>query len=290
MISELFLSGGNMKVGTACAKCLWDRQCERTDDQEYLAEVRSILDGRGEDDSAPYLVFLFNEAYERRYGKPMSYREVKKTFNDLVLAMEDEIRENIVSAPDPLAAAIACARVGNYIDFAAMSRVDSDTLLSLLRNAKLREEEREVLASFRSECHKAEHFLLVADNCGEIVLDRLFLEQLFKECPDLKATVLVRGKEILNDATPEDAAYTCMDELAEIVTNGSSVAGTVYDLLPEEAKRALDRADVILSKGQGNYETLSGQGRHVFYSLLCKCDVFTQRFNVPMLTGIFIEE
>lgn len=279
-----------MKVGAACAKCLWDRQCERTDDREYLEEVRSIIDNRGENDSAPYLVFLFNEAHERRFGKAMSYREIKKTFNDLVLSQEKEIRSSIESAPDPLAAALACARVGNYIDFAAMSRVDSDTLLELLGNAKLREEERGVLASFREQCRSAKDFLLVADNCGEIVLDRLFLEQLLKEFPNLKITVLVRGKEILNDATPEDTAYTGMDELAEIVTNGSSVAGTVYEQLPEDAKSAIDRADVILSKGQGNYETLSGQGRHIFYSLLCKCDQFTQRFQVPLLTGIFLEE
>ena len=130
----------------------------------------------------------------------------------------------------------------------------------------------------------------MADNCGEIVLDKLFLEQLLKEFPNLKTTVLVRGKEILNDATPEDTAYTGMDELAEIVTNGSSLAGIVYEQLPEDAKGAIDRADVILSKGQGNYETLSGQGRHIFYSLLCKCDQFTQRFQVPLLTGIFVEE
>ena len=140
-----------MKVGEACAKCLWDRQCERTDDRDYLEEVRSIIDNRGENDSAPYLVFLFNEAHEKRFGKGMSYREIKKTFNDLVLSMEDEIRKNIESAPDPLAAALAFARIGNYIDFAALSRVDSDTLLELLDDAKLRKEESGTLASFRDQ-------------------------------------------------------------------------------------------------------------------------------------------
>ena len=67
------------------------------------------------------------------------------------------------------------------------------------------------------------------------------------------------------------------------------MAGTVYDMLPDAAKRALDRADVILAKGQGNYESLSGQGRHIFYSFLCKCDLFTERFQVPKLTGIFMQ-
>ena len=66
--------------------------------------------------------------------------------------------------------------------------------------------------------------------------------------------------------------------------------GTVYEMLTDEAKSAIDHADVILAKGQGNYESLSKQGRHIFYSLLCKCDLFIERFGVPRLTGIFVEE
>ena len=95
---------------------------------------------------------------------------------------------------------------------------------------------------------------------------------------------------MLNDATPEDAAYAGIDRLARIVSNGAPVPGTVYKMLPEEARRVLDTADVILAKGQGNYESLSHQGRHIFYVFLCKCDLFTGRFRVPPLTGMLVEE
>ena len=132
--------------------------------------------------------------------------------------------------------------------------------------------------------------LFVCDNCGEIVLDRLMLEQLKKRFPWLSVKALVRGGEVLNDATAEDAVYAGLDQVAQIVSNGEAVAGTIYEMMPEEAKKALDEADVILAKGQGNYESLSGQGRHVFYEFLCKCDLFTSRFHVPKLTGMFIEE
>ena len=112
-----------------------------------------------------------------------------------------------------------------------------------------------------------------------------------KKCfPELMFSVLGRGEEVLNDVTCEEAKYVGLDSIAEIISNGSSIAGTVYDMLPEDAKEAIDNADVILAKGQGNYETLSGQGRHIFYSLLCKCDLFTNRFGVPKLTGLFVEE
>lgn len=122
------------------------------------------------------------------------------------------------------------------------------------------------------------------------MLDKLFIEQLRKRFPELEIKIMVRGSEVLNDATLEDACYVGMDKLTEVISNGNAVAGTVYDMLPDEAKKALDTADVILAKGQGNYESLCRQGRHIFYSFLCKCELFTSRFNVPRLTGVFVEE
>ena len=204
--------------------------------------------------------------------------------------MEDEVRARIESDRNPLAASFAYARIGNYIDFGAMNQVDSGTFLNLLNSARLCETDMPVLESFIRTCRSADRFLLIADNCGEIVLDKLFLEQLKKLFPQMAIFVLVRGEEVLNDATFEDAQYVGIDNIAEIISSGSSIAGTVYEMLPDEGKAVIDKADVILAKGQGNYETLSGQGRHIFYSLLCKCNLFTERFGVPKLTGLFIEE
>ncbi len=121
-------------------------------------------------------------------------------------------------------------------------------------------------------------------------MDKLLLEQITKRFPHLTMKALVRGGEVLNDATADDAVYVGLDNIAEIISNGDAIAGTVYDLMPETAKKALDEADVILAKGQGNYETMSDQGRHIFYEFLCKCDLFTSRFKVPRLTGVFTEE
>ena len=279
-----------MSVNEQCAACLLDKQMHKSDDPEYLAEVRRIIGSRGEDDTAPYLVYLFGLAYARRFGPQEPYRALKKQYNDFVLSMEDEIRRRIAARPDPLAAALAYARIGNYIDFGAMNNVDRDTFLSLLASAALQPRDRAAYASFLRRCGQARRFLLIADNCGEIVLDKLFLEQLSKAFPALELAVMVRGAEVLNDATAEDAQAAGIGRLARIISSGSAVAGTVYAMLSGPAKAALDGADVILAKGQGNYETLSGLGRPVFYSLLCKCSLFTERFGVPELTGILAEE
>ena len=267
-----------MRVNEQCAACLLDKQMHKTDDPEYLNTVRTIIAGRREEDTSPYLVYLFNQAYEQRFGKAEPYKQLKQQFNDLVLDLESQIRSLIETAADPLAASLAFARTGNYIDFGAMNHVDEDTFLSLLSESRLAERDLPAYSSFVKACST------------EIVLDKLFLEQLHRCFPHLQLTVMVRGSEVLNDATPDDARYVRLHELADVISNGTSVAGTIYEMLPDNARQAIDRADVILAKGQGNYESMCGRGIHAFYSLLCKCDLFTERFQVPKLTGIFVEE
>ena len=279
-----------MRISESCAKCLYDRQVNKTDNQAYLAEVKELLDKRREDDTSPYMVYLFNKLHVKYFGKGADYREVKKQYNDLILGMEDELIKEIENAEDPLAKSLIMARIGNYIDFGAMNHVDQKEFLELFRDTEMRDADSAVYEEFLKDCAKAGNFLLVCDNCGEIVLDKLFIMQLKKRFPQLDVKVLVRGAEVLNDATAEDAAYSGMDKVAQIVSNGEAIAGTVYAMLPRDAKAALDNADVILAKGQGNYESMAGFGRHAFYMFLCKCELFTGRFKVPRLTGIFIEE
>ena len=280
-----------MRISESCAKCLYDRQKDKTDNEEYLNQVKKIIDERGENDTSPYLVYLFNKTHEKIFGKSADYKDIKKKYNDLVLGMEGKLRAEIEQSNDPLAKSLIVSRVGNYIDFGAMNHVDQDEFLSLFSDIEMNDDD-DVLTyeSFLHECMLAKRFLLICDNCGEIVLDKLMLEQLKKRFPQLEIKVMVRGGDVLNDATLEDAEYSGINKLAEIVTNGDAIAGTVYDMLPEDTKKAFDESDVILAKGQGNYESMSGQGFHAFYEFLCKCELFTSRFAVPRLTGIFIEE
>ena len=279
-----------MRVIESCAECLYKRQLRKTDNKECLAEIKAVIDNRTDDDPAPYLVYRFNQIYLKYFGSVASFRDEKIKYNDLVLSMEDALREEINSSDDPLLTAFSFARAGNYIDFGALSDVDEKTFLSLLEREELSDNDLQTFEAFTGQCENAGSLLLLADNCGEIVLDKLFLEQLKKQYPQLKLSVMVRGGEVLNDVTVEDAEYAGIGSVAEIISSGIGVSGTVYRMLSDEAKSALDNADVILSKGQGNYEALSGQGRHIFYSFLCKCERFTTKFDVPKLTGMFVEE
>lgn len=279
-----------MRFSDSCAKCMYDRQVKKTDNREYLAEIKRVLDNRPDDITSPQIVDAFNRLHEKYLGPLPSFSKEKKEYNDLVLSMEADLRNEIDTSEDPLATAIVMSRIGNYIDFGALNKVEKETFLGLFSDTSLREDEKVVYESFCKRCSVAKRFLLLTDNCGEIVLDKLMIEQLRKRFPEISVTVMVRGEDISNDATLEDAKYVGIEAVSTVISNGKRIAGTVYSELSDEAKEAVDEADVILSKGQANYESFAGEGRHAFYLLLCKCDLFINRFKVPRLTGMFIEE
>lgn len=279
-----------MRMNEQCASCMIDKQKAACNDPEYLNNIYAILEEHGSHDSSPRMAYRFAQAYEARFGKPVSYAAIRKQYNDLVLSMADEIRTAIVASDDPLFSSLIYSRTGNYIDFAALDHVDPETLIALLKNTEPDAHDRMTYDAFLRECEAAEIFLLLADNCGEIVLDKLMLEQLHNRFPDLKLQVMVRGGEVVNDAIAEDAEYAGIPSLAQVISSGYPAGGTDPELLSEEAKTALNAADVILAKGQGNYEGLAECGYHVFYLFLCKCQMFADRFSVPRLTGMFTEE
>lgn len=108
--------------------------------------------------------------------------------------------------------------------------------------------------------------------------------------PTLNIKVIVRGYPILNDATIDDMKTIGLDKLFDIISNGTNIPGTSLNQISPIALEAIDNADVIIAKGQGNFETLRGCNRNIFYLFLCKCQLFTEKFNVPQFTPIIKNE
>lgn len=280
-----------MLMSQGCIDCLRRSFTKKKENVAFIHEVEELLKNRN-DSSAPEIVYYYNQIHKKYYGEMdnQKFISIKSRFNQLVLSMETEIQKKIDESSDPLFTSLLLARIGNYIDFEAMEKVDPEQFIQLLFHFEASTQDVETYQSFVEKCSKAEKFLIVVDNCGEIVLDKLFVIELKKKFPQLKITAMVRGGLVSNDATIEDAKESGLDKVCEIVTNGMAVAGTVYRLLGENEQKIMDEADVIVSKGQANYESLSGGQFHIFYSFLCKCEMFSKRFNVPPLTGMFVEE
>lgn len=282
-----------MRIEKSCEECLYKKQVHIAENikdealrQEYVQRVREILDTRDENDCSPYIVSKFRKMQEE-FGIPGTIFP-KEKYNRMMLELEERIEREIAKSDDPLRTSILFARVGNYIDFGAMNTVDDDVLIKLINGVNTESLEESVYVDFVSQCATGRNLLLITDNCGEIVLDKLMVRELKKRFPNLQITVMVRGSDVLNDATMEDAIQSGIDSEAKVITNGTAIAGTVYDKLSKEARDAFDSADIIISKGQGNYESIQGSPKKVFYLFLCKCDLFINRFNVPKLTGMFV--
>ncbi len=217
------------------------------------------------------------------------YKEEKESSNRFVLQRMDAIREMVESAPDPVFAALQLAILGNYIDFSALQgEVSFEKLDRMLQKALEMELDRDIYARLLSDLEKGKRLLYLTDNAGEIGFDRVLAEQICKRFPQLRITFCVRGGNAANDATREDAAAVGIP--FPVIDNGTNIAGTVLWEIGGEAKAALESADVVISKGQANVETLLGSGYPIYYAFLIKCERFIRKFGREKLTPMLLRE
>ena len=226
----------------------------------------------------------------KHYGLPIDrMKEEKELSNRFVMERLDLIRNKVESAADPVFAGLQFSILGNYLDFAALQgQVSFEKLEAMLDTAFNLELDKAVYGDFCKELETGKKLLYLTDNAGEIGFDRIFAEEIAKKYPNLEITFCVRGDITLNDATRADAEAVGIP--FPVIDNGNRVPGTQLDLLGQEAKDALNAADVILAKGMANCETMYGCGYNVYYAFLVKCQRFVDRFQRPMLTPMLVKE
>lgn len=287
-----------MKLNPYCMCCAVNKQEEKIrkfpdmdKKTEYMKKVMSILSSAEEQDCSPSLSVEVKRLYSEFWNCPAEdYTEIKKEFNQLMLNVEASVEEKIRTSADPLETALLYARIGNYIDFAALENVSQETMLKLLENENQEPLSQTEYANFQKDLSTAKTLVYLTDNCGEIVLDKLAVKILKEKYPQLNITVIVRGYPVVNDATMEDAEEIGLTDIVKVTGNGSNVGGTWFPGLSNEARTLLKQADVILAKGQGNFETMNDCGLNVYYLFLCKCDLFQRRFHAKALQGMFLNE
>jgi len=277
--------------------CLVTRQQENIDRHEdeelksnYMKKVLRTVSEAKEQESAPIIVAKLNKLYQEYFGESYSYEAIKKKYNNLLLQKEEIIWNNIQAADDSLLEALKYSRAGNYIDFGVMGNVDDDMLNGLLESVQQDQIDSRLYQTFTKELQNAEELVYLTDNCGEVVLDKLFIKCIKDKYPQIHVTAIVRGKNALNDATMEDARMVGLTEIADVIGNGTEIPGTDLEQIDIKAKECIEAADVIISKGQGNFKTLYGCGLNIYYLFLCKCEWFVKRFGLERLKGVFINE
>ncbi len=285
-------------MNNVCRDCMLEKHLNRYPEgaseeavKEYQEAVRRLTDRVGAAPSGPEVYCGIRAIRKRLFGEgEMEYAGIKQHFNALMLGVEEELERRVLASADPLKNAVQYAMMGNFIDFAALDSVEETKLMELLDKAPAIAVEEDCLELLRAQAASAKTLTLIADNCGEIVLDKILLRQLKRQNQGLKITVIVRGGPVMNDATMEDAEQVGLTGLFRCMGSGAPVDGTVLRIISREAREAIAGADVVIAKGQANYESLYGCGYNIFYIFMCKCKLFMDRFRVPQFTGILTHE
>lgn len=286
-----------MKLSAFCMYCLVKKQEEVIrnflDEEKkanYMKKVLEIIAAADESATAPVISCELNKWHQEYWGTSNSYSKEKEEYNYLMLQKERDIESHIYNSENRLLTALKFARVGNYIDFGVIDKVDNQKYEQLLKSAISEDIDTGVYDTFLGELKNSKSLIYITDNCGEIVLDKIFIKEIRNEYPNIDIKVIVRGKPVLNDATKEDADMVGLTEIVPVIGNGTEIAGTQLDKVDPNVKQMITTADIIISKGQGNFETLHGSGLNIYYLFLCKCDWFVNRFHLEKFKGVFINE
>ncbi len=268
----------------------YPKDCPEELQIEYKRRVLKLLAETEPTNSAPMVLKDIEEIRQELFGKTTDYQEIKLFYNEYVMKKLPIIEADIAGADEGLLRALQYSMTGNYIDFGAMETVDNDKFEQMLANAGSINLDATEYDNFKKELAAAKSFVLLTDNCGEIVFDKALIRYLKKAYPKLQITVVVRGKDIINDATMDDARQIGLTEDVCVIGNGNGVAGTCLELLNDEAKAVIEGADVLLAKGQANFETLMECGLNIYYLFLCKCARFVKRFHAKQYTGLMLND
>lgn len=224
-------------------------------------------------------------------GTDNPYEEIKSYYNQIVLSMSDMIRSLIDQSGGRLECGLKLAIAGNLIDFAARHTFDEDTFKELIQDIADTEiaidHSKQLFQAVKSSCT----LLYLGDNCGEIVLDKLFIELLKEYNPELYVYYGVRGKPIVNDVTADDAREAGMQEAAEVISNGDGSLGTVLPRTSPQFQEIFRTADVVIGKGQGNYEGLQEcRKENLFFLFMAKCDIVAEPLGVKRMSVVCMKK
>jgi hypothetical protein len=218
----------------------------------------------------PEITARIHRLIKQESGIDDPYQDVKRRDNEMVIKHYPRLKKIVTTSASPLLAAVKLAIAGNIIDSGASGGAfDLNETIEESLQAKL---DGNDYRTFEGAIHDASRILYLGDNAGEIVFDRILIEEIHK-CTEARVTFVVKGEPILNDATLEDDLFIGMDTIAEVITNGYDAPATILSRSSRELQETWKDADLIISKGQGNYESLSDVRGNIFFLLKVKCSV-----------------
>ncbi|MBN2272931.1 MAG: DUF89 family protein [Bacteroidales bacterium] len=239
--------------------------------KDIILRFRLFVDDHKDNNlTAPEASCFLHRLIKKASGTNDLYKKEKKHYNKLLLNLEEDIRRVIHNSENPFQTALRYALAGNIIDFGPPGQFD---VFKALSSAVSKDPAIDHSGLLQKALKKAAKVLYLGDNAGEIVLDKLLVETI--RHPNLKYAV--RGGNIINDITMEDARAVGMTELTTVISNGYSAPSTLVNRCSQAFRKIYSEADLIISKGQGNLEGLIDEtGKKIFFLLMIKCNVMAK--------------
>lgn len=258
--------------------------------EEAMRDTHTYLAGANYEGCTPESMGELWQILLRHVGEKDPYAAIKSLCNQEAMKMLPATREKIARAKEPFTVALKYAIAGNLIDYGLehpVSIEEQNAQIDAIANTAFSiDDSGKLLRAMKS----AKTMLYLGDNAGEIVFDKLLIEQIRKRFPQIDLSFVVKGSPVLNDVTHADADEVGMQDVARVIDNGDASPGTVLPRTSEAFQAAFANADVILSKGQGNYESLSGvEKENLFFLFTAKCDTVCVEAGVPKLSIVCME-
>ncbi|MDP8257859.1 MAG: ARMT1-like domain-containing protein [Candidatus Aadella gelida] len=249
--------------------------------KKILDDVAFALPGFSLEASPPEMARIIHGIVKKHTGIEDPYKEIKRKSNITALGVYKRLKEKVKNSPDSLLGAIEVAIAGNIIDYGVKNTLNVDEEIDKI----LKDEDKAIkkekdscfeYKKFKDELEQASTIVYLGDNAGETVFDRVLMEEIKRIDENKNIYYVVKAKPIINDALAEDAKESGIDSCAEIISSGSDAPGTILSICDKGFIELYKQADMIISKGQGNFEALSEPGRSVFYLFMAKCSVIAK--------------
>lgn len=248
--------------------------------EQLLREVFTYLAKMNYDATTPEILGEVFNIIKKHTGNPDPYKESRNYYNTMFLNLLPEFERNIEQSNNPFLLAIRYAIVGNIIDFNPIHNTLLENIHDCFENIDQLELAIDDSDTLIKEISDTGTLLYLGDNCGEICLDKILLKKIKELNPAIELLFGVRGKPVVNDSIAEDAYSVGIDEYAKIIDNGDDSLGTVLTRTSPAFQEAYKKADIVIAKGQANYECLSEENKNIYFLLMTKCDVIAHDIGV----------
>jgi len=237
-------------------------------------EMAKLYTQQFEEFHAPTYSRALREMLYTHIGKQDMYIQQKKDSNALALSLYNTYKQQVLHSDTPFDTAVRLAVAGNIVDFGISHSFDLELTIQHVLQTPFA---LDCVKELHDDIAKAQTVLYLGDNSGEIVFDKILIETMMHNT----VFFAVRGAPVLNDVTIDDAMFVGMDTVSDVISNGYDAPSTVLEYASDEFKEIFNKADVIISKGQGNLEGLySLEQKNIYFLLMVKCDVVAELLGV----------